>query len=102
MLDVFDAREDFETGVEFVGADQAHRFFEFVDDQLEPEFAGLVLDDEEEFVVMCRKRLGGGEDLIEGEVLRVVEFAGEVGGHAVGGGGLRMGVGGALGVHLGG
>jgi hypothetical protein len=52
VLDVFDASEHFERRFELVVRDQAEGLAQLVDDEFEPELCGLVLDDEEEFVVV--------------------------------------------------
>lgn len=69
-LDVFDSGEDFEGGGKFVGLDVSDGGLEFVDDEFHPEFGGLVLDDEEEFVVVFWVGEGflGLEELVELEV----------------------------------
>lgn len=57
-LDVFDAGEDFECGRELVGLDEVEGGTEFMDDEFHPKFGGLVLDDEEHFVVVGGIREG--------------------------------------------
>lgn len=66
FLDLLDAGEDFEAGLEVVGLDEVDGGAELVDHELHPELGGLVLDDEEELVVV----LGGGEGALRGEDLR--------------------------------
>lgn len=51
-LDVLDAGEHFEGELEFVASNESKCFSEFVDDELEPELGGLVLDDEQQLVVV--------------------------------------------------
>jgi len=48
---------------------------ELVDDLLEPQFLGLVEDDEQQFVMMIRDRMLGGEQRPQSEVAAI--------GHAV-------------------
>ena len=50
--DLFGAGEDFEAGLQGVVLDGVDGGAEFVDEESEPEFGGLVLNDEEEFVVV--------------------------------------------------
>ncbi len=79
--DVFDAGEDFEGGFEVVGFDLVDGGFEFVYDEFHPEFAGLVLDDEEHFVVVDGIAEGvlGREEFVEAEVAGIVESVFELG-----------------------
>ena len=77
----FDTGEDFEGGFEVVLFHPRDGFLEFVDDEFHPEFAGLVLDDKEEFVVVDGFGEGvlGGENLVESKVAAVVHAVFELG-----------------------
>src|SRR3546814_17914302 len=58
---------------------------ELLDDQLEPELGGLVLDDEEHLVGMHRvaERMLRGEQRVEAEVVGIAHRGGEVGAYAL-------------------
>ena len=65
-------------GGQLFGADGGDGAGEFVQHQLHPELAGLVLDDEQHFVAVRRARMLGGEDGVEGEVVGVGQVLGEI------------------------
>ncbi len=84
-LDVLDPREDLEGGRKLVAPHQLERRAQLVEDELEPELAGLVLDDEEHLVVVRRtgERRLRREQLVELQVAAVRHPILEVGDHAV-------------------
>ena len=73
VLDVLDPCHPLERGGEVVGAQQRAGRAQLVDHQLEPELAGLVLDDEEQLVVLrrVRQRLLGRQQHVEAQVVAV-------------------------------
>jgi hypothetical protein len=54
LLDQLDPGQDLQAGPRIVRLELRNRGAQFVDDQLEPELRGLVLDDEQQLVVMNR------------------------------------------------
>ena len=68
-------------GCELVGAQQVAAPSELVEHELQPELGGLVLDDEQQFVVMrgVAQRLLRAEQVVEVEVVAVESSAAEVG-----------------------
>jgi hypothetical protein len=54
LLNVLDPRDALQGGGELVGPEQLARRLELVQDELQPELGGLVLDDEQQFVVVLR------------------------------------------------
>jgi hypothetical protein len=80
VLDVLDPREPLEGGREVVAAEQVTGRTELVDEELEPQLGGLVLDDEQQLVVLRRValRLLGGEQQVEPQVVGVRHLAAEV------------------------
>lgn len=93
-LDVLDARQDLERGLQLVRRDQPLGFLQLVHHQLEPELAGLVLDDKEHLIMMdrIRERLLRGEQLIEREIRGVIQLLAQVCDHPLAGGLFRIGV----------
>ena len=75
LLDVLDPGQPFQCRPQLVGRDQRHGGAQLVDDQLHPEFGGLVLDDEQHLVVPVRQRDLRAEQLVEVQVAAVVEPA---------------------------
>ena len=73
VLDVLDAGQALQRGVELVGAQQVADRTQLVQHQLEPQLRRLVLDDEEQLVVPGRiaQRLLGRQDEVEPEVVAV-------------------------------
>ncbi len=53
-LDVRDARQDLVAGLRLVAAQRRDCTVQLVDDQLEPQFSSLVLDDEQQLVMVLR------------------------------------------------
>jgi hypothetical protein len=70
-LDVRDAREDLERLREPVGAHQRRRAVELVEQELDPQLAGVVLDDEQHLVVHRGYGSLRGEQLVEVQVVAV-------------------------------
>ncbi len=83
-LDVLDAREDLEGRLQVVAAHVRDGRAQLVEDELEPQLAGLVLDDEEHLVVVRRVAQGHlrGEELVELQIAPVRHAVLEVGDHA--------------------
>ena len=77
---MLDPRQPLERGGEVVGGQQRARRAQLVDEQLEPELGGLVLDDEQQLVVLRRValRLLGGEQEVEPQVVAVRHLLPEV------------------------
>ena len=75
-LDARHAREILVDLDQLVGADQVERELELVDDLLEPQFLGLVDDDEQQLVMMVGDRMLGREQRLQRQIVAV--------GHVVG------------------
>ena len=67
---------------------------QLVQHELDPQLAGLVLDDEQQLVVGVGARVLGAEDVVEAEVLGVAEVMAQVEVGAADAGGGRFGHGG--------
>src|ERR1051326_3271626 len=80
-LDVRDPRQDLVTGLRLVALQRRDRAVELVDFQLEPELRRLVLHDEQELVVMRRRRQRflRRQQLVEPQIGLVVEPPTELG-----------------------
>ena len=80
LLDVLDAGDALERGAEIVGAQPGGRAAELVQHQLQPQLRGLVLDDEQHFVVVLglADRLLGTEKGGQLEVGRVAHPGTEI------------------------
>src|SRR3989475_414948 len=84
-LDVLDPREDLERRLELVAPDEGERRAQLVQDQLEPQLARLVLDDEEHLVMVGRiaQRHLRRQQLVELQVSAVRHSIAEIGDHPV-------------------
>jgi hypothetical protein len=71
--------EHLEGAVQLVGRDRGDRRLELVQEQLHPQLAHLVLDDEQHLVVRARAALLRPEHLVEVEVVAVTHVAAEIG-----------------------
>ena len=80
--------EHLEGAVQLVGRDRGDRRLELVQQQLHPQLAHLVLDDEQHLVVRARAALLRAEHGVEMEVVAVAHVAAEV---HLGGGGRVVG-----------
>src|SRR5262249_33677058 len=80
-LDQLGSRQNLETGIELVLLNITDRCLQFVDQQLDPEFCDLMLDDERHFIVVRRtgKRPLLGEQAIKAEVARIAHPILEIG-----------------------
>ncbi len=80
-LDLFDAREDFETVAEFVLLHQPHRRLQLVQHQLHPQLGGLVLYHEQHFVMM--RRVGewvlAVQQRVQAQVVAIAHAFGKIG-----------------------
>ena len=65
-------------GPEVVGVDQRGHRVQLVEQQLQPQLGGLVLDDEQQLVVGVGPGVLRGEHGVEAEVLRVAEVVAKV------------------------
>ena len=72
------ARQHFERGVEIVRLHTGPRRVQFVQHELHPQLAGLMLDDEEHFVVRRREQLLRAKDGVELQVVAVAHAVAEV------------------------
>ncbi len=72
------ARQSLEGGTRIVGRDASARAHQLVDRELHPQFARLVLDDEEKFVGIARARMLRRQDGVEIEIVAVAHLAGEI------------------------
>ena len=71
LEDAGDARQHLEGRLQLVVADRADRRTDLVDRQLHPQFRGLVLDDEQQFVMRARQRLLRVEHALEMQIVAV-------------------------------
>jgi hypothetical protein len=71
-------RQHLEGRRQVAGADVGAHGLQFVQHQLDPQFAGLVLDDEQHLVVVGRERMLGRQDLAQAQVVAIAHAAAEV------------------------
>nr|GEU28320.1 hypothetical protein [Tanacetum cinerariifolium] len=72
------AGQHFHRSRQLPAGDVVARAMQLVQHQLHPQFAGLVLDDEQQLVMLGRQRMLGGQDGIERQVVAVAHVVGEV------------------------
>ena len=84
LLDHFHPGQDLQARRGVVCGEVRDRRLEFVDDQLEPQLRGLVLDDEQHLVVVRRvaQRMLGVQHPVQAQVALVIEPTAEVGFYA--------------------
>ena len=72
-LDQLDPSQDLETGVERVTAHMIAGGPQFMQNEFEPEFRGLMLDDEQQLIVMgwITQRALGAQQLVEAQIARI-------------------------------
>ena len=78
LHDLADARQHLEGALQLIAGDRRGGRLELVQQQLHPQLADLVLDDEEHLVVRFRAALLGAEHVVEMQVVAVAHVAAEV------------------------
>ncbi len=78
---MLDPGESLERRLQLIGGDEGPCRTQFVQEQFEPQLAGLVLDDEQEFVVLRGHTAGTlrGEQRVQVEVVAIRHSRAEIG-----------------------